>query len=396
MKEELRYDWIDLLRAPRMALSLQKIWLEFPPLLAGFFFYVICTFLALKACGRFETVVETHGLLPCIAGVQGAGVLSWLLWLVGLAGLLASALFAGTAVARAAYLELKGETFFIYRELYAFALKHLKSTMLGPLGILAVIAGIAVCGLIVGLIGRIPGIGVMIAVGASPVWLGVSFFLVVLSLVLLFSVLLAPAVVATVKGDFFEVITETFSITFSQFCRMVWYQIVILAAAAASVAVLGALVKAAYGIMTGLLSAGMGEDFLAVKSRAGELLGSWFPWMCAAPASDAAGWLGFWAYVLAAVAAVAGFIVVACYGAAVVTTGNTIAYVVLHKIKDEEDLLELEDEEDEQAKPAEPAEPAEGAAPAPAAPVEPPAPSQPQAAPEAKPAAESPPPEKPE
>ncbi len=385
MKEELRYDWIDLLRAPRTALSLQKIWLEFPPLLAGCFFYIVCTFLALKACGQFENVVRTHGLLPCIAGVQGANVLSWLLWLVGLAGLLASILFAGTAVARATYLELRGETFFIYRELYAFALKYLKSTLLGPLGILAVIAGIAVCGLLVGLMGRVPGIGVIMVVGLSPVWLGVSFFLVVLLIVLLFSVLLAPAVVATVKGDFFEVITETFSITFSQLCRMVWYQIVILAGAVVSVAVLGALVKAAYGIMTGILAAGMGADFITVKSKAAELLVSWFPCMYAVPPSDAVGWLGFWGYVLAAVAAVAGFIVVACYGMAVVTAGNTIGYVVLHKIKDEEDLLELEDEDEE-----EPAAPAESAAPPPAAP---PAPSQPPAEPPApeKPPTEGPP-----
>lgn len=367
MKEELRYDWVDLLKAPRMALSLQKIWVEFPPLLAGFCFYGLCTFLALKAAGR----EAGQGLLPCIAAAQGAGVLSWLLWLVGLAGLLAAALFAGTAVARAAYLELRGETFFIYRELYAFAFKHLKSALLGPLGIFAVIAGIALCGLIVGLLGRIPGIGVMIAVGLSPVWLGVAFFMVVLALVLLFSIVLAPAVVATVKGDFFEVITETFSITFSQLGRMVWYQFVIFAAAAVSVAVLGALAKAAFCVMNAILSAGMGADYLTVKAKAAEFLAAWFlPSLDFTAQSEASGWLGFWGGVLAAVAAAAGFIVVACYGMAVLTSGNTIGYVVLHKIKDEEDLLELEDDEQDGAS---------------AAPGEPPA-----AAPEEKPADEPP------
>jgi hypothetical protein len=348
MKEELRYDWIDLFRAPRMALSLQKIWMEFPPLFIGYAFYVMCTYLALLNCGDFRDMAATHGLLPCLVGVKDVGILSLLLWILGLAGLFGGALFAATAVARATFLELKGETFFIYRELYAFSFKYLKSTLLGPLGILAVIAGLALCGGVVGLLGRIPVVGVIPVIALSPIWFGVAFFLVVLLVVFAFSVLLAPAVVATLKGDFFEVITETFSITFSQLYRMVWYQLVLLVTTVFSVAVLGAVVKGAYCVMTGILGAGMGAEFDVVKTKTTSVIASWVPTLTCFPESgtDIPAWLGFWGYVLAAVAGLAAFLVVACFGSAVVTAGNTIAYVVIHKIKDEEDLLELEDEED--------------------------------------------------
>ncbi len=395
MKEELRYDWIDLFRAPRMALSLQKIWMEFPPLFVGYAFYVMCTYLALMSSGNFPDVAATHGLFPCLVGVQGVGAVGWILWLVGLAGLFGGALFGATAVARATFLELKGETFFIYRELYAFSYKYIKSTLLGPLGIFAIIAGIVLCGLVVGCIGRLPWgigtyVGIIPVVALSPIWLGVSFFLVVLMIVFVFSVLLAPAVVATLKGDFFEVITETFSITFSQLRRMVVYQLAILASALLSVVVLGAIVRGAYCVMTAVLRAGMGTEFNVVSTKSTQLLHSWLPTLSAPAAqklhswfpilssvpSDTPieGWLGFWGYVLAAVAGLAAFLVVVCFGSAVVTAGNTIAYVVIHKIKDEEDLLELEDEEEaeEAAAPASPEAPKPAETPKPPAPPAPP------------------------
>jgi len=395
MKEELRYNWLDVFKAPRMALSLQKIWVLFPPLFVGYIVYSAFTFLGLAAAGKGEAgkavldeVWATHGLLPCVMGVPGVNIWSYVLWLIGVVALAACFLFGATAVARAAFLELKGETFFTYRELYGFAKKHAKDAILGPLGILAVIVGITVCGLVLGLFGRIPYVGIIPVVGLSPIWLGICFFLVALVIVFFFSLLLAPGITAGTKGDFFEVITETFSAAFSEPYRLVWYEAVLLFVGGLATWVLGWLVKLAYGAMVWILTLGMGDTFTAVAAKASAVTAQWFPAVApklgflsgkavpvaagglAAPAqwilgigylgpqggALAQGYEAFWAYVLAVVAALAGFTVLACYGGAVLAAGNTLIYVVLHKIKDEEDLLELEEEEEEEEEEAKPGE----------------------------------------
>jgi hypothetical protein len=382
MKEELRFNWLDVFRAPRIALSLQKIGAMFLPLLIGYLSYVCFTFCGLAASGSdvLQKAWERSGLLPCAAAASSMNVGGYILWMVGVVCLLASVLFAGTAVARAAFLELKGETFFTLRDLYGFARKNLKSVLLGPLGILAVIAGIVLCGIVVGLVGGIYSpVGLIPVVGLSPLWLGISFFLIALSVVFVFCVLLAPAITATSRGDFFEVITETFSLTFSEPYRLVGYQAVLAAVAGVAISILGFFVKLAYSAMVGILTLGMGDSFQTVSAKACNLMAHWFPGIfhllerylgfgiafragfltgsagttdviagggAALPATAAAtGYEAFWAYVLAVVVSVAGFLVVACFGAALIAAGNTIVYVVLHKIKDEENLLELEEEE---------------------------------------------------
>lgn len=347
MKEDLRFNCLDVLKAPALALSLQKIGVAFPPLLAGCAVYLLFSCLASAAS---NVPWESRA---CLCLPVGLNVWGWLLWAVGAAACLAAVLYAATAVARACFLELKGETFFTYRELYAFATRHAKSVLLGPLGIFAVIVGIVICGLVVGLIGRIPGVGVIVAVGLSPLWLGIAFFLVVLVVVLAFSVLLAPAVTATTRGDFFEVITETFSIAFSQLYRMIFYQFILGVVGSIAVLILGGLTCMAYHTMCWILSLGMGADFATVQTHAGTVLARWLPMAGAMPAEAVSGWLGFWGYVLAVVAALAFFLSVVCFATAVAAAGNTLIYVVLHKIKDEEDLLDIEeDEEEEEEAPA--------------------------------------------
>ncbi len=394
MKEELRYNWLDVFRAPRIALSLQKIWIMFLPLLFGYLIYLALTFLGLRISGEavLETAWSTFGLIPCTAGVSGVTVWGQILWGVGVVALVIAALFGGTAVARATYLELKGETFFTYRELYGFARRYAKNAVGGPAGILAVIVSIVVCGLLLGLIGRIPFAGEVPVVGLSIIWLGISFFLVALLLVFLFCVLLAPAITATTRGDFFEVITETFSVTFSEPYRLVWYQVVLVTVGGFAVSILGMFVKLAYRAMTFILVKGMGSDFTEISSKTAQIAQEWFPgvakvsvsmdtlwtphliadtiipkiiswvpgvstaWNLAfapianpAAAAGATGYETVWAYVLLFVAALVGFLVIACYGAALLAAGNTLIYIALHKIKDEEDLLELEEEEDEES-----------------------------------------------
>ena len=358
MREELRYDWLDVFRAPRIALSLQKIWIEFPPLFVGYLCYLCFTFLGFWVSGSevLKDAWSGMGLVPCPSGLD-VTVWGYLLWIVGLAILVGAGLFAGTAVARATYLELKGETFFTYRELYGFARKHAKNVLLGPLGIFTVVAGIVVCGLILGLLGSIvPAIGLVPVIGLSPLWFGISFFLVALVIVFVFSLLLAPAITATTRGDFFEVITETFSLSFSEPYRLVWYQGILLTIAMASVSVLGIVVRLGYRAMAGILSYSMGDVFTKVSTGAVELLGTWFPhvepavgatvrvgyfgWGFGELAPSMArvartatlqsltGWEEFWAYVFAIVLAFAGFLVVACYGMALMAAGNALIEIM--------------------------------------------------------------------
>ena len=98
MREDLRFNWLDVFRAPRIALSLQKMWVVFFPLFLGYLFYLAFTLLGLATCGSdmLERAWARSGLLVCVPAMAGACVWAYVLWSVGLAGVRRFSTAAGT------------------------------------------------------------------------------------------------------------------------------------------------------------------------------------------------------------------------------------------------------------------------------------------------------------
>lgn len=368
--QALRFDFRDLLRAPRLAFSLQRMWIQFLGLGTGYLFYLILTYVGFLFSGFSLAEVWTHfGLLPCLFACSGS--VSWVGWffysLASLA-LFVAFLLTNTAVGRAAYMAMKGQPFYSWREALVFAGRKWASIVMAPVSLLALAGLVVLAGFFVGLLGKIPYIGALGVSFITIIWFLAALFLLYILLVLLVSIWLAPAIIATSDEDAFEVVFQSFSLTWSQPWRILGYQILAVFLALLSLTLMAVLGKTALFIMNGLLAAAMGTPYLALAhtglallhgalAAAQELVQAAYGSLChfvyfskSYPYPDVANlpptviWSS-WLYA-ANVLFVIGWIL--AYGFATYAVGNVLSYLSLRKRKDGENLLERHDKEEEQ------------------------------------------------
>lgn len=362
----MRFDYRDLFRAPRIAWSFQRIWIQFLGLLSGWLVYFIFTYLALLLAGENMGVLWARfGLIPSIAGLP----LPWYAWvsaIIGLLGLLFFWLVSATAVARAVYMNLKGNHFYTWKDAIRFALKKKGGSVIAtPIGILAIAFFTGLGGVIVGLCGRIPVVGEIGIALFTLIWFAASLFLVFLALALGVSLFLTPSVLATTDDDAFEGIFQSFSTLVSQPWRLIVYTLLVGVLAILGGGVFAYFAKKAWFVMNRVLTLGMGDKCIDVSYAASYLLQNWiYPaveWARALPSSiTSACFFGqeflpsslgvsqtIAAYVMAIFLLLIGLAVVA-YPVAIFNTGYCLLFLILKKKKDDENLLERKDKEEPQ------------------------------------------------
>ena len=156
---KLHFNYKDLFRSARLAFSVQRVWINFVGLVVGFLAYDVLTYVSFLAAGRgFVPMWERFGLFPCLFGIGGPWY-SWVIFWVGVLLLVAILLLTNTAVSRAVYMNLKGETFYTWKEAFGFALKRWGSVLAAPTAIIGIIAFFVVGALVMALLGRIPYVG---------------------------------------------------------------------------------------------------------------------------------------------------------------------------------------------------------------------------------------------
>jgi hypothetical protein len=365
----MRFDYRDLFRAPRIAFSFQRLWIQFLGLLTGYAGYLILTYLAFLTAGESLGVVWSRfGLLPCTIGVP----MPWyskLPFALGILFLVYAWLITATAVARATYMHLKGNNFYTWKEAVRFALKK-KGGAVGatPLAILVILFFVALGGVVVGLFGRIPwGIGDVLGVGISlltPLWFAASLFLVFLGLALAVSLFLTPSVLATTDDDAFEGIFQSFSTLAGQPWRLILYGFLIKLLSLAGLVVLAFFAKKTWIVMNRVLVFGMGDKFADISYAASYLVQNWiYPsvqWAQMIPANITSHCFFSQEIVateLPVVMTISAFITavflvfigatVLSYPLAIFNSGTCILFLILKKKKDDENLLERKDKEEE-------------------------------------------------
>jgi hypothetical protein len=362
----LRFDFRDLFRAPKVAFSFQRLWIQFTGLLVGYGLFLILTYVgAILSRGSLSTLWIRYGLLPRIGSLN----LTWIGWIfvgVGLFFLAASWLVTSTAVARAAYMNLKGNTFYTWKEAFRFALKKKAVSVIAtPVAILAIACFTGLGGVVVGLVGRIHdvlGIGVSLL---TLVWFVASFFIVFVLAACAVSLLITPAVLATTDDDAFEGIFQSFSTLFSQPWRLVIYEILTVLLSVVALIVFAFVCKLSWRMMTILLIWGMGEDYVNISYQAVYYLQTWlYPGLIwirtslgALPTSllfthefislKLSGLLNISAVITGAFITLISTYVFS-YLLASFNVGNTLIFLVLKKMKDDENLLERKDKEEEE------------------------------------------------
>jgi hypothetical protein len=361
----MRFDYRDLFRAPRIAFSFQRLWIQFLGILAGYGAYVALTYLAFLAGGvDLGAAWSRYGLLPCAAGQPlpwAAAVLFWL----GVLVLGAAWLLTATAVARAAYMHLKGNHFYTWKEAVRFAVRKKGGAVAAtPAAILLIAFFVALGGVVVGLLGRIPYAGEFGISLFTLIWFAASAFLVFLGLALAVSLAITPSVLACTDDDAFEGIFQSFSTLAAQPWRLAAYGLLVAALSAAGFAAFAIFAKQSWLAMSRVLALGMGEKYADLSYAASYLFQNWvYPaveWARALPCQLGSACffsqeivgveLPFWPQAMATLMAVMLVLVaaaVAAYPLAVLNTGGALVFLILKKKKDDENLLERKDKEEE-------------------------------------------------
>ncbi len=361
--KELYFDFRDLFRAPRIALSLQRIWMNGIGLLAGYMIYLIFAYVSLLiggySCGYVWSIT---GLLPCAFALP----VPWYALIIYIAGLIAFCaviLLTNTAVARVVYMTLRDELFYTWTQAYKFAFKKWISSIGSMITFIIMIAFFVIAALVMGFIGRIPFVGELGTALLIIPYLFAALLLLFVFLTFVVAMFFVPAIIATSDEDALGGVFQSFSITFNQPWRIVFYTAVtgILYIVGFFLFVLA--LKLSYALFINLFKIGMGDKISKINEVAlyviDNALPAVFGWLQALPFN-----MQSWVYMCMqhpTVGQMPGSIIVSGYilgiflliigGAAIAyaeaigNAGFTIIYVMLYKLQEKENLLEREDEE---------------------------------------------------
>ncbi|HUU56330.1 MAG TPA: hypothetical protein VMW93_03205 [bacterium] len=370
---ELRFSFIDVFRAPRLALSAKKIWTQLRALALGLILYNVFVYAAFAVSGADAYGIwSSYYLFPplCLAGsvypLNAAGVV---LWAAGALAFFVVAFLGMTAVAKITVEQLRGNDFYSRREAGSYVRRHWRAVIFTPVAILVSLAALFGGGLLVGLVGKIPWFGDVVAsLSLVPLFLGGLLF-VFLVVVFFLSFWFTPPIVATTGDDTFETSFELFSTLSGQPWRLVLYEFLLRALILAGAGLFAFFSAAALKVAYLALYVPMGPKFAVAFAAAWRVMPCWlrgaYPgnfaplvWLSGVDvrslfvSSEAALPLP-WPQAIAAMFISLGLLVifgvVVAYAVNVHTVGNTIIYVVLRKKKDDENLLEMYDDELEQA-----------------------------------------------
>lgn len=362
----LHFNFKDLFRAGRIAFSLQRVWINFFGLAVGYGLYMILTYLSfLAASNSFLAMWDRYGIFPCLFGGGNFPWYSWAIFIVGLLLLVLFVLLTNTAVSRAVYMNLKGETFYTWKESFKFAFKNIASILGAPVAIAGVMIMFAVGALFMGLIGKIPYAGELITSAMTLFYMGGGLFVFFLGLVLIIAFILVPSIIATTDEDGFEAVFQSFSLATGQPVRLLTYLFIVCVIELLAFCLMAFSVKEAWFIYSDLFAISMGDKFNQIGQQAmyyaQYTLAASRPWIDYyfqdlsgviyfsrdfVPVADLSGLMKFCSYLFAFFLLMIGGLVVA-YAEATGNAGLTLMYLIMRQKHDGENLLERKEEDEE-------------------------------------------------
>ena len=233
----LHFDVRDIFRAPRLALSGKKIWIFLSANVIGYVAYFILNYIALALSGvSFGETWATQGLYPCAYTVEVSWFACTLFW-VGVIVWIVAIHLACTAVARVTYKQLKGDEFYSSGDAWKFVRKHwhpVVFTFVSMALILVFFVGMAA---LFALFGKIPYIGEFLFALPYLLYFFGSVFTVYTAIVFLVSLIYTPAIVGTIEEDTMGAVFNSYSVTWSQPWRVIFYHLVLLPLAGISVGI---------------------------------------------------------------------------------------------------------------------------------------------------------------
>ncbi len=362
--QELTLSVRDPWKTPRLGASAKKMSVAFRAVMFGYLAYSVFGHLSYLVMGR--SLVESWTLyrfFPPPPGI-GSGIGSMLMWDMGAVIAVLSFMIGGTGIAKITYRQLKGDNFYGNSDAWRYALSRGRSTLGTPFIIAVLLALICLVLWTVGWISSIPFAGpLFLGLMALPAFV-LALLAVYVGLAFLLSLLYTPSVTGATGEDALEGMIQVFGLLWNNPWRTVTYTFTVVATALMAAWILATFCLLALTILTGVLGAVMGPSFdamaagtisyLPLKSLFFIDLPAWIwpgPLMNLIPAVDimtppltgsqnVAVFIGGFSLVIAS-----GILL--SYVISCLTSGFTVSYIVLRRMKDGEDLLEWSDELDE-------------------------------------------------
>lgn len=364
---KLYFDFRDIFRAPRLALSGKKIWIFIVANIVGFIDYWILTYISLMLAGNsLKESVLKYGLFPSACCVE-----PWyaqVVFYVGIFIWIFAIYLACTAVARVTYKQLKGDEFFSSGDAWKYVKKHWHPVLFTATSVILIIVFFIVMAIIAALLGKIPYVGEVLFF--SPLYLIYFFgalFTIYTSFVLLTTLVYTPAIVAAYEEDTMGSVFQSYSLTWSQPWRIIVYNAILLPLTCISVMIFKhfwlwtfAFIKLVFGHEWL-----MGDKLLRIVDTAARTITpdntfylSWtrhiyghgslydlLPFQTWSGSGSLSGTEVFAAF-LVGICLFILTLAVFSYGFSILSVGYTIMFVIFKKKSDDDNLLERKDEDE--------------------------------------------------
>jgi hypothetical protein len=365
---KLYFDFRDIFRSPRLALSVKKIWLFLKANLFGFAFYWILSYLAILLSGiGFSEAINKFGLYPCLYCTENISIISQILYWVGIAIWIISIFYACTAVSRITFRQLKGDDFYSVADARKFVKNHRYPIILSWISILLIAAFFSLGAVIFALIGKIPYVGELLFALLYIVYFFGSVFTVYTLIVFIKSFIYSPAIVSTMEEDKIGTLFLIYSISWSQPWRLVLYNLLLLPIVAIGIMIFKWFWFTGYKLINIIFGADwlMGTKLHNVVGWATNLVNPKINFCNFLRCTDSVGdavkhqsllsvpdslVLSSTEYVAGTIVAIILFILlmsIVSYGLSILSVGETIMFTIFKKKSNDENLLLIDDEDGE-------------------------------------------------
>ena len=223
---KLNFGITDIFLSPRLALSGKKVWSLTIGNLIGYLSYVTFSFLAYEISYHdISKSVTDLGLFPVLLR-KDLSILSWFVYVTGIILWIVSYLFWSTITSRITLSQLKGNYSFPIIDGIKFSIQNWKSIILSPLTILILITLLFIIGISLSLSTNIPILGPISFSILIPVYFLGALFILYSLFCFLSSFLYTPSIVSCYEEDVIGTVFQSYSITWSQPWRIIFYNII--------------------------------------------------------------------------------------------------------------------------------------------------------------------------
>ena len=376
----LYYDFRDLFRAPRLALSGKKLWIFIVGNLGGFISYWIFSYLALSLSNiPLQEALNKYGLYPSLFGNE-ASWLAWTLYYLGITAWVVFILLSSTAVSRVTLKQLKGNDFFSSGDAWEYVNKHWHAVVFSPIAIMIIIFFFVLFASLFALLGTIPYVGELLFVIPYIIYFFGSVFTIYTLFVLAVSLIYAPSIVGAYEEDTMGTVFNSYSITIGHAWRIILYHLLLIPLLLLGLEIISWFWMNSINFINFVFGCEwfMGGDLTSISSYASSLVyPGWLQETVSFLKSDIAGLFDLnynvpnlfsnsyavtsggisnFESISGVILGVSYFLIglsIVSYGLSILSVGQTLMFVIFKKKSDDDDLLlrkdedELEEDEDE-------------------------------------------------